>query len=83
MLKLTHSQFILAQQFITTNNAYALLEVRMQQVWGAGSRPTIYTAVNKGSFLECSLTEKVILVEAWEMIGEKEAAPVLGDMATA
>lgn len=57
--------------FITEGSLYAELEVRMKNsIWDAGSRPTIYEAMKVQNWRDASLTEKVILIEAWLMMKE-------------
>lgn len=57
--------------FIVDNSLHPELEVRMKRsIWGAGSRPTIYEAMKVQNWSDASLTEKVILYEAWQMMKE-------------
>lgn len=68
--KLTQSQFLQVRQWIIDNKATALLtvEARIADTWDAGSRSAVYSAIDKPTFSACSLTEKVVMFEAWEML---------------
>lgn len=79
--KLNEQQFLQAKNWIATNKAHALVEVLLLDTWDAGSRTAVYSAIEKGSFKECSLTEKVVLYETWVALCEKQLADI--ELATA
>ena len=75
-MKISTDDFLDIKRFLDLSGRkmIPLLEVRINALWGAGSRQVIYTALKQPTFSACSLTEKIIYFEAWEMMQEETPA---------
>ncbi|MEZ4925552.1 MAG: hypothetical protein R3A50_04700 [Saprospiraceae bacterium] len=67
MLKINQEEFETAKAWITENRAHTRLELHVFELWEAGSRTAVYSALSRESFSECSTAEKIIIYEALEL----------------